>query len=173
MSAREPRRNPLLVLLMVNGRCHALPATHVVEVLPWMPAQPVPLAPQQITGMLNYRGQWTPVVDLSRLLGGEECPRWLSSRTVIVSVGEGLKRLIGLQVEACELHQSSDRAIQPGLRLPDAPFVGEVLADGDRLIQLLRPDDLLDTATLDALACIAPSDMRVGAIERGATQAAG
>lgn len=173
MSAREPRRNPLLVLLIVNGRRHALPATHVVEVLPWMPAQSVPLAPQQITGMLNYRGQWIPVVDLSRLLGGEECPRWLSSRTVIVSVGAGPQRLIGLQVEACELHQASGLATQPGLRLPHAPFVGEVLADGDRLIQLLRPDDLLDSATLDALTGIAPSDMRFWAIERGATQAAG
>ena len=168
MNASAFRSDQLLVLLSVNGRRHALPARFVVEVLPWLPVQPVPLAPAQIKGMLMYRGQWIPVIDLASLLDGAECPRWMASRTVIFGVGPPPQRLIGLRVEACELLRASKRGGQPGLHLPEAPFLGEVLSDGDRLIQLLKPDDLLDSATLEVLAGVAPRAMAAAAAEPNA-----
>ena len=166
MSTSESGRNQLLVLLRVNGRCHALPAKSVVEVLAWVPAHPLPLAPAPIKGMFNYRGQWIPVVDLHWLLDGADCPRWMASRTVIVPVGRATQRLVGLRVEACELLTTSEWARQPGLQLPDAPFLGEVLAGGDQLIQLLKPEDLLDSTTLEAIAGLIPEAVVAGAVER-------
>lgn len=151
MLSRRASRDSLLIVLAVAGQKYALPAAQVVEVLPWLPCQSLALAPACVSGVINHRGRVVPIVDLCRLLAARDCPKWLASRIVIVTVGAIAQRVIGLLVEGCELSSTNGAAAQQGLHLPDAPFLGDVLADGERMITLLKPDQLLSDELLAVL----------------------
>jgi len=152
---------PLMVVLCIADTRYAIPARLVLEVLPWLPSQPVPLAPPAIHGLINYRGTVVPIVDLCRVLHDRACSCWLASRIVIVTVGLTAQRMIGLFVEACDLLQPDTFSIQPGLRLSHAAFLGDLLADGDDIVQLFRPDALLDDDLLEMLTSTALTSLAV------------
>jgi chemotaxis-related protein WspB len=128
----------------------ALPISAVVEVLPRRALRPLALAPECVIGLLPFRGTLTPVVDLCRLLLGRECAPLRSSRIVVVALAGALgQRLIGLLAEDV-LDLLPVGATIPGLRLPEAPWLHEHLADQRDLPQLLDPAALLPE-TLEAL----------------------
>jgi chemotaxis-related protein WspB len=92
-----------------------------------------------VSGLLEYRGRFVPVVDLSALELGRPAQRWLSTRIVVMRrPGDGL---IGLVVEkATETIQ-----LDPG---DFAPF-----AKGpDRLVQRVDLESLVPAALLAGLA---------------------
>ncbi|MBU3671164.1 MAG: chemotaxis protein CheW [Sinobacteraceae bacterium] len=151
MLSRRASRDSLLIVLAVAGQRYALSAQQVIEVLPWLPCQTVALAPESVVGVINHRGRVVPIVDLCRLLAARDCPKWLASRIVVVAVGRNAERVVGLLVEGCELSSANDASLQPGLNLPDSPFLGDVLVDRERMIPLLKPDQLLSEQVLDVL----------------------
>jgi purine-binding chemotaxis protein CheW len=53
----------------LGGEQFALPVEDVQEVLLKQPLTPVPLAPDEIMGLLNLRGSIMPAIDLRRRLG--------------------------------------------------------------------------------------------------------
>jgi len=58
----------------LGGMVLALPTDDVREVIRFGPPTPVPLAPPDVTGLINLRGQIATVVDLSRRLGRTPAP---------------------------------------------------------------------------------------------------
>ncbi len=121
----------------------ALPTTAVVEVSPRRALRPLALAPECVIGLLAFRGTLTPVVDLCRLLLGRDCAPLRSSRIIIVTLpGKSGSRLLGLLAEDV-LDLLPVAATIPGLRLPNAPWLSEHLADQPDLPQLLDPAALL------------------------------
>jgi purine-binding chemotaxis protein CheW len=56
----------------LGGEQFALPVEDVQEVLLQQPLTPVPLAPDEIRGLLNLRGAIMPAIDLRRRLGFPE-----------------------------------------------------------------------------------------------------
>jgi chemotaxis-related protein WspB len=121
----------------------AVPATAVVEVLSRRELRPVALAPDGVVGLLPFRGHLVPVVDLCRLVLARDCRPLLSSRLVVLAVDDaGGKRLYAVLAEGV-LDLVPVTATVPGLRLPDAPWLGEHLPDQPGLPQLLQPDRLL------------------------------
>lgn len=155
----EPAHAPtraLRVVLAVAQQRYALQATLLEEVLPWLPVQPLALAPHAVVGVFDYRGTVVPVVDLCRLLAGRDTRRWLASRIAVVRVGSASRRrLVGLLAEGCTLMRPDLASAQPGLHRPEAPFLGLVLHDEDGLLQTLDPEQLLGAEIIDAL--LAPS----------------
>lgn len=69
----------------------------VQEVIRQQPMTPVPLAPPQIAGLINLRGQIITALNLRKLLLLEERPEKLEEMNVIIRSGE---ELISLQVDA-------------------------------------------------------------------------
>jgi len=132
----------------------ALPAAVVVEVLPRRELRPLALAPNGVAGLLPFRGTLVPVVDLCRLLLDRDCAPLRSSRLIVVTLQHGSgKRLIGLLAENV-LDLIPSGATLPGLRQPDAPWLGDHLAEQSELPQLLDPAQLLP----DALAALFSED---------------
>ena len=121
----------------------ALPIAAVVEVLPRRALRPLALAPESVMGLLPFRGTLTPVVDLCRLLLGRTCLPLRSSRIVVVQLsGKIGPRMIGLLAEdVLDLLPIAETS--PGMRLPNAPWLTEHLADQPELPQLLDPAALL------------------------------
>jgi chemotaxis-related protein WspB len=124
----------------------AVPAASVVEVLSRRELRPVALAPPGVVGLLPFRGHLVPVVDLCRLVLDRDCQPLLSSRLVVLAVDEnGRRRMYAVLAEAV-LDLVPATATVPGLRLPDAPWLGGHLPDQPGLPQLIEPAQLLPDA---------------------------
>jgi chemotaxis-related protein WspB len=128
----------------------ALPVHFVVEVLARRALRPLAMAPAGVVGLLPFRGTLTPVVDLCQLMLGRPCRPLRSSRLIIVSVGsDSGPRMLGLLAEnVLDLLPTGETLA--GLRLPDAPWLGDHLSEQEQLPQLVDPAQLLP-AELSAL----------------------
>jgi chemotaxis-related protein WspB len=89
----------LLLILQVAGDRYALDAREIVEVLPMVAINPLPLSADGVAGVIDYRGASVPVVDLSQSLYGHPTQSRLSTRIVIVGHPDGRSRLVALLVE--------------------------------------------------------------------------
>lgn len=121
---------------------YALAAAGVVQVLPRRRLRPLPLAPDGVIGLLAFRGQLLPVVDLCVLLLQRPSKPLRSSRIVVCDCGG---RQIGLLAEdVLDLIDIDDTV--PGLALPAHPWLGDHLGTAADAPQLVEPAQLLPEA---------------------------
>jgi chemotaxis-related protein WspB len=132
----------LVLTFQVGPDAVGLDIRRVREVIPRVRLRPLTGGPGWLAGVFVYRGRVIPVVDLPRLAGHGECPPHLSSRIVLVPVGDD--RLIGLLAgQVADLRDVN--VTGPSLPSPAGGGVdlGPVVADGPGVIRLLDPDRLL------------------------------
>ena len=60
--------------VMVAGRTYGLPVEHIHTVFEMMAVTPVPLAPQEVLGLVNLRGKIVTAVSLRRRLRDPDAP---------------------------------------------------------------------------------------------------
>lgn len=90
------------------GNSYALDVSLVREIVRPLPVTRLPNAPELIEGVVELRGGLVPVLDLSRVLGGEKSEIASESRIIVVDC-EGL--LLGLFVDAATDVLSLDPAL--------------------------------------------------------------
>lgn len=73
--------------LSIGGRAYAIPLRLVDEVLPIVPADPVPGGPPWLLGMAMLRGRLVPLIDGGIRLGGAPVPCTMNARTVLLVAG--------------------------------------------------------------------------------------
>jgi chemotaxis-related protein WspB len=135
----------LVLTFQVGDDRLALDIRRVREVVPRVPLQRGAGAPAWLAGMFVYRGRPVPVLDLHQLLGAGECPPHLSSRIVLVPLGEQGETLVGLlaaQVADIREVDPSGQAL-PGLNAPGRPDLGLTLVHDGGILHLLDLDRLL------------------------------
>jgi chemotaxis-related protein WspB len=139
--------NSINLVFESGGERYALDASAVVEVIPRVTLRPVPLAPSWIAGLLRYHGTAVPVVDLGALLTGQTCRPYLSTRIVVVRhrPSAPVERLLGLQAESMlqTLEVAEEEFVHDGIRLAEAPFLGQLAVAGGADIWRVRLDRLL------------------------------
>jgi chemotaxis-related protein WspB len=136
----------LVLLVHIADQLYCIRAAAVVEVVPRVPLQPVPHAPAEVAGLLHYRSQIIPVLDLRTLLAGEASCAFLSTRIVIA----GESKRIGLVAERLtEAVDIDENAITPApVTSGDARWLGGVLVHDGKVAREL----LLDHFTVEAVA---------------------
>jgi len=140
-----------LLTFTVAGQAYAIESRRVVEVLPLVPARPIPHTPDYVRGIFTYRGWLVPLVDLARRLAGRPPHERLSTRVVVVEVAtpgqDHAQRpaRLGLVAENVISIGSAEaaEASLPDLDLPGAPYLGRILRIGGQTVQLLHVDRLL------------------------------
>jgi chemotaxis-related protein WspB len=141
----------LVLLVQIAGQLYCLRATSVVEVIPRVPLQPVPHAPLALAGLLHYRSEVIPVLDLRAIIASQPSTAFLSTRIVIVDNGkvDNGKRL-GLVCERLtEALEIAESAIAPApISLEAAPWLGGVLVHDGAVAREL----LIEHFTAEALA---------------------
>lgn len=137
----------LFVLFHLGPERYALEARQVVEVLPLLGLTPIPQAPRGVAGLINYRGQPVPVVDLSELALGRPSAEQFSTRIMIVNHpdADGNLRLLGLIAEqATGLVRKKPEELQDaGVRIAAAPYLGPLIMDEGGVIQCIQSRLLL------------------------------
>lgn len=68
----------------IGGRAYAVPLNLVEEVLPVVPADPIPGGPRWLLGMAMLRGRLVPLIDGGLRLGGEPVPCTMNARTLLL-----------------------------------------------------------------------------------------
>lgn len=146
-----------LLCFTVGDDSYAIPSRRVVEVVPFPSARPLPDAPVAVRGLFVHRGRLTPLIDLSRLLGGGPLRDRLSTRVIVVEPSDaGADRPVRLGVAAesvlslCDDAAAQDRL--PAVASLAAPCLGVCLRLEGRTIQCIDVDRLLPPTVWRGLA---------------------
>ena len=145
----------LFLLLELGNHRYALDVRQIAEVLPLVGLKEMPMAPQGMSGLFNYRGAPVPVIDLSQLMLGRPAVRRLSTRIVLVQHPDttGRAHLLGLIAERATQtarHEPSD-FVPSGITNVAAPSLGPVVIDARGLLQLIDVRTLLPASFRDLL----------------------
>lgn len=136
-----------LLTFTVGGETYAVESRRVVEVLPLVPARPIPQTPPWTRGVFTYRGALVPLLDLAIRLGVRPPADRLSTRVIVVEerAAEGARRRLGLVAEDVISICSDEEAAAslPPLDAARAPYLGRILRIDGRTTQLLEIDALL------------------------------
>ncbi|MDQ2694065.1 MAG: chemotaxis protein CheW [Pseudomonadota bacterium] len=136
----------MLVLFTLDGDRYGIPVRDVVEITPLVRLKKLPLAPPWVAGLFNYRGGAIPVLDICRLAGAAPCRSRLGTRIIVVRYPQtAAGRPLGVIAEQVTETVRLDEAdfAPAGLRMEEAPFLGQVAVLPQGIIQRVEVAGLL------------------------------
>lgn len=120
---------------------YLLEAKDIIEIVPFANLKRIPKAPPYVAGLLNYRGDTVPVIDICYLMSDKPCELKLSSRIALVNHKNdtGKSICIGLLIERMTetARFNENEFSDSGVNLNDNPCLGKVIIDDDRITQLV------------------------------------
>lgn len=145
----------LFLMFRIGDDRYVIDAAEVEQVLPLMESKALPGAPAGVVGVLNYRGEPAPLIDLSLLALGRPAAAAMSTRIVLVRYPDdagGVHRL-ALRAErvAATAHLEPEAFVATGVEAGTPPYLGPVAADAEGVIQWVRPAALLTDEVRAAL----------------------
>lgn len=146
----------LYLLFQFESDRFALPARDVHEVLPLVSLRAQPGAAAGIVGLINYRGQAVPVLDVARVVLGRPSVRRVSTRLLIIDHPAAPGQRLALMVErATAMVAKEPGEFGPaGVPLGGARYLGPVAQDAGGMIQQIIVAGLLPP---EAAAVSAPA----------------
>jgi len=147
-----------LLTFTIAAEWYAIDTRRVVEVIPLLPARPLPGAPDYVRGIVGHRGRLVPVIDLGARLAGVPARDRLGTRIILVAAGAGAAgpdavRLGLVAEDVLSLHVPAAHEWQPRpLAVPDAPFLGDLLRVEGRTLHVLDVLRLVPAELLPAPA---------------------
>ncbi len=134
---------------------YALPLRDLVEVLPLLTVHELPHAPDYISGIINYRGQAVPVLDLCQLTLGRPSHARMSTRLIVLRLQPTLRasRLLALKIEQAVSEVNLDPAsfAAPPLHISETPYLTGLSLSDAGLVRLVEVSQLLPDEVMDLL----------------------
>ena len=141
MTLAENNNNMMILLFSVGDDKYGINVRNVTEVLPSVALKHFPNGPAYVAGLLNYRGQVVPVIDLTLLMAAQVSRNRISSRIVIVDYPcEGETHyLLGLLIEKItETMKIPGHAFsRSGVTTHGAPFLGDIAIHNEIMVQMV------------------------------------
>lgn len=126
----------------LGGEQFALPVEEVQEVLLRQPLTPVPLAPDEILGLLNLRGAIMPAIDLRRRLGFPDADR-PDQKLLVLKGAEGPVSVVVDDIgDVFELDGTGWRSVPDTLGSTHRGFVFAVFPMQNQVLLGLKVDAL-------------------------------
>lgn len=147
----------LYLVIRLGADRYAIESSLVEEIVSLVRLKALPGAPAGVAGVMNYRSEAVPVIDLNLVALGVATGQHVASRIVVVRyVAKGVERtpgLLGLLVpEATETRRiDPDDFGEVGVATDGAEYLGPVLTTPDGVIQHVAIDALLTPDLCDAL----------------------
>jgi chemotaxis-related protein WspB len=138
----------MLILTMNIGKeRYGINTDQVAEVIPLINLDQIPMVDKIISGIFNYRGRPTPVIDLCQFFEKRCCTKNQGSRIIIIEPDTEIpgSRPIGLIAERVTevLKCTNDVLISSGIKSEATPFLGEIFKHGDDMLQLIDTRHIL------------------------------
>ncbi|MGQ4647057.1 chemotaxis protein CheW [Lyngbya aestuarii] len=136
----------LMLLFYIGGQRYALSSQPIVEIVPLVELKKMARSPKYVAGLLHYRNQIIPVIDLCQLLvGNSACPQ-LSTRIIIVNYWSSKQITYQLGLIAERVTETLDIESTDFKRTEDIGkntySLGEIVTDEQGIIQCIRLDYL-------------------------------
>jgi chemotaxis-related protein WspB len=141
----------LHVLCRIGRDAYAISCEAVERILPFAALKALPGGERGLTGLLNYRGQAVPVVDLCLLLSGEPAREMMNTRIVLCPLKDSASGWLGLLVEGVT---KTDRLKDGDFASSGAagdPCLGPVAPGRGGLIQRIEVPGILPDGLLASL----------------------
>ena len=137
----------LMLLFQLGNSRYAIPAREVVEVTPRVRLEPLAGTPDYVAGLLNYRGEHVPAIDLCQLINSERCRNSLTTRIILVpfSGANGATGTLGLLAEAVTetLRIEESAFADTGVKVDTAPYLGRAAHSSQGMVRSITVADLL------------------------------
>lgn len=122
---------------------YAVESAYVIEVVPYVDLSPISNCPDQVQGMLNYRGEFIPILDFCKVVGGKPANHLLSTRIVILGNIPQNPKKIGIIVEkSTSIMESKDETVCSPDGISQLPFVEKVINQSGSVVNCLNPGAL-------------------------------
>ena len=130
----------LFLQFKINDNRYLLEARDIIEVVPYVNLKRISKAPGYVAGLLNYRGESVPVIDLSFLMSDKSSQEKLSSRIALINYKDSNRVVcLGILIEQLTetvRHDEKDFS-DSGVTLEGVPYLGKVVIDDNSIIQLV------------------------------------
>ncbi len=138
----------MLLLFKVREDRYGIDVKRIIEIMPNVPLQRIPKVPDYFAGLLNYRGDVVPVVDLSQLIDHCVSKPCLSTRIILIEPeGDGLRPLGLLAEGATEtIKVSEDAFSRTSVGVHGEAFVEGMIAHDAGMIRQINLENLLTPA---------------------------
>jgi chemotaxis-related protein WspB len=136
----------LFLLFQIGQGRYAIEATRVVEVLPLMRVDHLPQAPAGMAGVVCYRGEALPVIDLSWVILKRPAEQKLSTRILVVNCAGGRKMGVIAERANATLKRERSDFKETGVVLEGVPYLGPVTRDEHGFVLWVDPDQLASSA---------------------------
>lgn len=131
----------MILLFSVNGDSYGIDVHDVIEVLPSVMLKHFPHGPEHVAGLMNYRGQAVPVIDLTLLMSAHASRDRISSRIIMTNYvnEEDVSHLLGFLIEKItETVKIPDHAFaRSGVKTNDAPFLADIAIHAGTMVQIV------------------------------------
>ena len=136
-----------LCLFPLDALRLAVRVTDVVQVVPYQPLTPVPLAPPMVVGLMNLRGEIVAGVDLRRQFGlGEHDPSRDPMNVVLQSLAGPVSLIVDDQVEVVHVDADDFEPVPETLPQRIRQFIEAACTVEDGLVLLLDVEKSVDVA---------------------------
>lgn len=140
----------LILRLKISKEHYAIEATRVIEIVPLIDVEKIPLTEDAIKGIFNYRGTTTLAIDLCQLFEQRYCNNHLSTRIIIIHYKDssGQSRPIGLIAENVTdvIKCQPDKITNSGIQSNNKHFLGQVYKHNNDMIQLIDTNNILPSS---------------------------
>lgn len=134
---------------------YILEAKDVIEVVPFARLKQIVKAPPYIAGLLNYRGNPVPVIDVCYLMSGRLCQQKLSTRIALANYSSDKDGTIciGLLIEYLTETVRFDESdfSDSGVTLRNDPYLGRVVIDDRGIVQMVDIKKIIPVDAHDML----------------------
>ena len=144
----------LFMQFKVNDNRYLLDVKDIVEIIPFANLKRILKAPAYVAGLLNYRGDAVPVIDVCYLMNNKPSEPKLSSRIAMVNYKDDNHSVcIGLLIEHLTetVRYNEDDFSDPGITLEESPYLGKVVIDDNHIIQLVNIREIVPKEAHDML----------------------
>ena len=136
----------LFLIFKIDDEKYAIPAKQVAEIIDLVKFTKIPQSPDFVSGLMNYRGNVLPVIDLPNLFLKRVFKPMLSTRIVLMNfIIKKHTFVLGIIVEnLTETIMFEKKDIKKsGLNFDFIPYLGKVISNNGEIIHLLEIEKVL------------------------------
>lgn len=137
----------MLITFHIGPGRYAMQVGSIIEIIPLINLEEIPLTEKYIKGVFNYRGNPAPVLDLCQLYAGMPYEDKMSTRIMIVRFMDenNNPHVLGLIAEKIteSLNMGIEQFKTSGINVEGAPSLQGVASDENGLIQLVDANKIL------------------------------
>ncbi|MGD8938705.1 MAG: chemotaxis protein CheW [Gammaproteobacteria bacterium] len=145
----------LFLQVYIDQDRYIINTSHIVAVIPLVNMHKMREVPDYMVGLINYKGQTIPVVDLCKLLSGKKSKARLSTRIVLVNYLHAGKQHITLGFvaeKATDVVKVNQDDFTPNMIYSgSAPYLGPIANDSEGMLQEIDMEKLIDLKVRDYL----------------------